>query len=79
MPAARILVQLTDENDTLVHEFRRTTTVHSSDSIKRLCQAALGWLQAYGDQSTPDQWAMEIEKVKLGSRPAPSESHRASR
>jgi CBS domain containing-hemolysin-like protein len=67
MAAARIRIQLLD-GETVVHEFQRATTLHQHDSLKKLVREALGWMQSYGDQTSIEQWEMDVRRVN-GHKP----------
>lgn len=65
MAPARIVVQLLD-GETVVHEYRRTTTLHAQGGVQRMVREAMGWMQAYGDQVTNEQWLADVERVSRG-------------
>lgn len=65
MPAASILIRLLD-GDTVVHEFRRSTTLHEDGSLVRMLGSAMGWMQAYQGQATNDQWRKDVEHARRG-------------
>ena len=60
---ARILVQLLD-GETVVHEYRRATTLHREGGIQRMIEDAMGWMQCYQGQVTNQQWAKDVEHVR---------------
>jgi len=60
---ARILVQLLD-GDTVVHEYRRATTLHAYAGVQKMIEEAMGWLQAYGGQVTNEQWQQDCERMR---------------
>jgi len=61
---ARIVIQLS-EDEVVVHEFRRATTRHDAASISKMLRSAMGWLQAYGDQVSNEQWEADIAKAMI--------------
>ena len=63
MEAARIRIQLLD-GEAVVHEFNRSTTLHLEGGIQRMCEAAMGWLQAYSGQVTNEQWQKDATRVR---------------
>ena len=62
MTVVRIRVQLT-EDETVIHEFTRSTTNASGEGVQKLCTAAGGWLQAYGVQVSDAQWEADVARV----------------
>jgi hypothetical protein len=61
--AASILVRFMD-GDTVVHEYRRSTTLHSEGGIQRMAEQAMGWMQAYACQVTNQQWLKDAERAR---------------
>lgn len=60
---ARIEVRLL-LGDVVVHEFRRSSTMHREDSIKQMLEWAMGWMQAYQGQVSNEQFLKDAERVR---------------
>ena len=60
---ASILIRLMD-GDTVVHEFRRSTSQPTTEGVRRLLSSSMGWMQSYEGQVTAEQWKMEADRAR---------------
>jgi hypothetical protein len=70
MSAARIRIQILD-GDTVVHEFTRATARPTADGIRKMTEAAMGWMQAWSGQLGEEQWAADVEKARAAQESGP--------
>jgi hypothetical protein len=54
--------------DLVVHEFSRSTSRPSADGVRRMSDAALGWLQAWSGQLAEDQWQADVRRAVEAQR-----------
>jgi hypothetical protein len=59
----RLTVTVADDDGRVLHEFTRGLAPRVSE-IRRVVYAAIGWLQSWGDQATPEQLAMDARRAK---------------
>jgi hypothetical protein len=60
---ARLVVQVL-QGDLVVHEFSRSTAQPTAAGIRRMSDAALGWLQCWSGQLADNQWVADVQRAE---------------
>lgn len=60
---ARLVVQVW-HGDVIAHEFSRSTSQPTAAGVQTMCNAALGWLQAWSGQLSEDRWQADVVRAR---------------